>query len=199
MGHYGTFAPRFRARTAGIVLAGGRGRRVDGRDKGLLRRRGRPLVSGPAGLLARHCQRVLISANRHQARYARFEDRVLADTMPDFAGPLAGISAGMRAVRARRVVILPCDAAGIPADLPARLLRALALHGHADAAVARDARRRQPMVMALRGGLGGALDRYLAGGGRSAHGWLDTLEVVEVPVRGDIGNHNVMPQPWSPD
>lgn len=195
LGHHGDFAPCFRAHVVGVVLAGGRGSRVGGRDKGLLRRGGRPLVAEPAALLARYSQRVLISANRHRPLYARFADRVVADTRPGYAGPLAGISAALDAVRARIVLVLPCDVGPLPADLPQRLIRALALNGTSEAAVVRDPQRCQPLVAALRGRLKDSLNHYLDEGGRSVHGWLDTVRVVQVPVPRVIGNHNFM-APW---
>jgi molybdenum cofactor guanylyltransferase len=177
----------------GLVLAGGRGTRVGGKDKGLVRQWGRPMVAAAVRALTGPCDLVLISANRNLARYARYADGVVPDTTPGFLGPLAGIQAGLRAVTATVLVVVPCDVQGLGPHVPVRLVRALRLHGGADAAVIRDERRMQPLLAAFRGRLGTSLDQYLDQGGRSVVGWLSTLRVTEVAVRGVIGNRNVMP------
>ena len=82
------------SRTVGIVLAGGEGRRVGGRDKGLLTLRGTPVVERVLSVLRSQCGEVLIVANRHQDDYARFA-RVIGDETPGHAGPLAGIVAAL--------------------------------------------------------------------------------------------------------
>ena len=176
---------------AGLVLAGGRGARVGGRDKGLLRDRGQPMAARAAALLAGVCDEVVISANRNLSRYAILGDAVVSDGRGDHLGPLAGIAAGLAVAKARFVLTCPCDATGVPANVPERLLRALRLDGRADVAVLRDEERRQPLLMALRGSLRESIECYLARGNRSAHGWLDTVKVVEVRIRSAIGNRNV--------
>jgi molybdenum cofactor guanylyltransferase len=187
-------APTRRGRgVAGLVLAGGQGTRLGGRDKGLVRRCGRPMVVAPSALLRAHCAVVLISANRNLRRYARFADRVIADSAPGYPGPLAGIQAAFRAIRAPVLVVVPCDAPDLRPDLPVRLIRALRLQGGAQAAVVRDDQRLQPLIAALRGNLGASLDGYLRDGGRSVQGWLATLRVAEVRVRGTVANHNASP------
>lgn len=176
-----------------VVLAGGRGRRYGGRDKGLVRYRGRALAERTATALRPFGHVVAVSANRHQTRYRQFADVVVADRIPGFQGPLAGISAALRATGAPRLLVCPCDVVELPSTLPIRLLRALRLHGAADVAVARDDVRRQHLVAALRARIKPGLDAYLAAGGRSVHGWLDTVNVVEVRVHGRLANHNVSP------
>jgi molybdenum cofactor guanylyltransferase len=186
-------------RVVGLVLAGGRGLRVGGRDKGLLEHLGRPMVAAPVQALAVSCEVVLISANRNLARYARFADGVVRDATPDFPGPLGGISAGLRAAAPALLVVVPCDVQNLKPDLPIRLVRALRLHAGADAAVTRDERRLQPLVAALRGHLAPSIEDYLRSGGRSVIGWLETLRVTEVKLRGVIDNRNVTPVGWRPD
>ena len=181
---------------AGLVLAGGRGTRLGGRDKGLVRVRGRPMAVTAADLLAGTCDILVISANRNLTRYAAWADVVVTDeSREDHLGPLAGISAALAAVSSRFVVTCPCDASAIPADVPVRLLRALRVAGAADAAVLRDPERLQPLLMAVRAGVHSSIDAYLASGGRSVHGWLESVAVVEVKVRAVIGNRNVTTAP----
>ncbi len=175
---------------AGLVLAGGRGRRAGGRDKGLVHRRGRPMAAWGLDWLAPWCTVRVVSANRHLSRYRALADLVVSDRRPDHEGPLAGVAAALGAVRTRCLISCPCDAVGLPDDLPPRLLRALHLSGGADVAVVRDPRRRQPLVAVWRGSLGPAVDAYLKSGGRSVHGFLATLAVVDVEVATVIGNRN---------
>lgn len=171
------------------MLAGGRALRAGGRDKGLLEVGGVPMAGRAVGLLTPVCDAVIISANRNLDRYAALADGVVADRHHGFLGPLAGLAACMSTVSARWVLTSPCDAVNVPPQLPWRLLLALRLNG-VHAAVAHDAERRQPLLGAFRGDLGASVDAYLARGGRSAQGWLDTLKVVEVRVGGVIGNRN---------
>lgn len=98
------------------VLAGGRGSRMGGADKGLLRLRGVPLVRH---VLSRVPESVpaLIVANRNHAAYRALGWPVVMDPWPDFRGPLAGMLAALRAARTPWVQMLPCDGARLPADL----------------------------------------------------------------------------------
>ena len=204
----GAAAVRWRRRrrgvdVAGLVLAGGRGTRLGGRDKGLLHRWGRPMAKRAAALLAPACRIVIVSANRNISRYTRWADVVVIDGRShagDLLGPLAGIAAALAAVRCRILLVCPCDADDVPANVPARLLLALRRDGRADAAIVRDPERRQPLLMALRTRRRGELERYLAAGGRSVQGWLEELRVVEVRVPKPIGNRNAAgaPQPGAP-
>lgn len=172
------------------MLAGGRGVRVGGENKGLLRYRGRPLAAQVAERLSGSCQLVIISANRYLSRYAPLADIVVSDGDLRYLGPLAGIRAALRAVPARWMLVCPCDAPEIDPELWPRLLRALLL-GAADVAVVHDGERLQPLLMALRGRLAADVDRYLGSGGRSVHGWLETRRTVTVRVHGRVGNRNV--------
>lgn len=106
---------------AGIVLAGGQSRRMGGGDKALLSLAGRPLI---AHVIERLGCAGAISANGDPARFARFGLPVLADSVSGFAGPLAGLLAGMDWAAGRgigRVVTAAADTPFFPRDLVARL------------------------------------------------------------------------------
>lgn len=105
----------------GIILAGGLGRRMGGVDKGLQLLDGRPLVRHVAERLAPQVDQLLINANRSQADYAALGYPVLADEIPDFAGPLAGLHAALSAATTAWVVTVPCDSPYLPLDLVSRL------------------------------------------------------------------------------
>jgi len=101
-----------------LLLAGGRGQRMGGQDKGLLTWRGQPLIAHVHGLVRGLTDDLIISCNRNQDRYAAYADRLVNDDSADFPGPLAGIRAGLAAARHGHLLVLPCD---VP-HLDARLL-----------------------------------------------------------------------------
>ncbi|MGH8706274.1 MAG: molybdenum cofactor guanylyltransferase MobA [Burkholderiales bacterium] len=163
----------------GIVLAGGRGRRMGGVDKGLQLLRGKPMVSWVLGRLAPQVNEVLINANQNLDAYARFGHRVVPDAIAGYAGPLAGLHAGLGAASHPLAVTVPCDSPFLPLDLVARLGRALESDA-ADLAVAKTGDQPHPVFSLVRCAVLDHLARFLAAGGRKIDAWYATLEVVEV-------------------
>jgi molybdopterin-guanine dinucleotide biosynthesis protein A len=153
----------------GLILAGGRGQRLGGVDKGLQPWRGAPLVDHALARLAPQVREVLISANRNAAAYASRGVRVLADDWPDFPGPLAGILAGLRAATTPWLAVVPCDSPALPADMFARLAQGL---GDAPGAVVQRAGRLEPVCCLLSTALADDLARYLSEGGRRVADWV---------------------------
>lgn len=164
----------------GLILAGGRGARMGGADKGLQLLRGRPLVAHVIERLAPQVGALLISANRNLETYAGFGFPVVRDMMEGFAGPLAGLQAGLAAVDTPFLVTVPCDSPGLPRDLVARLVAPL-LAGRASVAVARAGGHRHPAFLACRADVRGHLDGHLAAGGRKVGEWCARLGALEVP------------------
>jgi molybdopterin-guanine dinucleotide biosynthesis protein A len=117
------------ARITGVILAGGRGRRMGGVDKGLQELRGRPLLAWVIERFGPQVDELLINTNQNGDRYAVFGHRVLADQIPDFAGPLAGLHAALTAATHSLLATVPCDAPFLPDDLVLRLLQALTASG----------------------------------------------------------------------
>ena len=109
-----------------LILAGGRGQRMGGQDKGLLPWQGRPLVSYAAALARPLSDDLIISCNRNPDEYALYADRLVHDDSPDFPGPLAGIRAGLAVARHAHLLVLPCDAPLLDRELLERLLQAAA-------------------------------------------------------------------------
>ncbi len=161
----------------GLVLAGGAGRRMGGRDKGLIDLNGRPLAAWTADALRPQVGRLWISANRNIERYAGLAERVIPDRLDGYQGPLAGIAATLAAVDTPWLLTAPCDTPLLPADLATRLAAALAADPSADLAVAADSERQHPLHALLPARLAASLDAYLAAGGRSVHGWLEAQAV----------------------
>jgi molybdopterin-guanine dinucleotide biosynthesis protein A len=165
-------------RPAGLVLAGGEGRRMGGADKGLLNYAGRALVEQVLERLRPQVGELFISANRHLDRYAAFGCRVLSDAEPGFLGPLAGLLAGLRAMPPDGwLQAAPCDAPHLPLDLVARLQ---AGRGNALAALPVAAGRAQPTFCLVHASTADSLAAYLARGERRMLGWLQAQQAASV-------------------
>jgi molybdopterin-guanine dinucleotide biosynthesis protein A len=163
---------------SGIVLAGGQGRRMGGVDKGLQLLRGKPMVAWVLERLAPQVSEILVNANQNLESYARFGYRVVPDALGGFAGPLAGLHAGLGAASHPLAVTVPCDSPFLPLDLVARLRGAL---GANDLAVAKTGDQPHPVFSLVRRAVLGHLAEFLAGGGRKIDAWYASLKVVEVP------------------
>jgi molybdopterin-guanine dinucleotide biosynthesis protein A len=105
-----------------LLLAGGRGQRMGGADKGLLDWHGKPLIAWLHDQVRPLTDDLIISCNRNQPTYARFADQLVSDAEGDFPGPLAGIRAGLRSARHSHLLVLPCDAPLIDRELLQNLL-----------------------------------------------------------------------------
>jgi molybdopterin-guanine dinucleotide biosynthesis protein A len=163
----------------GIVLAGGQGRRMGGVDKGLQALRGRAMVEWVLERLAPQVDEIVINANQNLEAYARFGHRVVADEVGGFAGPLAGLQAGLKAASQPLAATVPCDSPFLPADLVARLRAGLEWSG-AELAVAKTGDQPHPVFALVRASLRANLEAFLAGGGRKIDAWYAPLAVVEV-------------------
>lgn len=120
--------------TLGLVLAGGLARRMGGGDKALLPIGDQTILDRVVARFGAQCTRLLLNANGDPARFARFELPVVADDIPDFAGPLAGILAGLDWIAANEPSIewmasVPGDCPFVPLDLVARLHAARSAEG----------------------------------------------------------------------
>ena len=163
----------------GIVLAGGQGRRMGGVDKGLVALGGRPMIARVLERFAPQVDEVLINANQNAERYRAFGHPVIADEVGGFAGPLAGLHAGMTRAAHPLVATVPCDSPFLPGDLVARLAAALAARG-VQLAVARTFDQPHPVFCLVRRDVLPHLDAFLRGGGRKIDAWYATLAVAEV-------------------
>ena len=157
----------------GMVLAGGEGRRMGGRDKGLEPFAGLPLVGHVVKRLEGRVAELLINANRNADAYRFFADRVIADVVMDgaeggFKGPLMGIYSGLRAAKTPWLLVAPCDSPALPDDLVARMVQGVGQH---DIAVAFDGERLHPVVALLRTSLADDLAATLAVGERKIDRW----------------------------
>lgn len=154
----------------GAVLAGGRGRRMDGRDKGLIPLAGRPAVEYVLERVAPQVDRILINANRNRDAYAAYGHPVHPDRSGDYAGPLAGMATALAAAETDRILTVPCDTPWLPPDLADRLLQVRAAAG-AEIATVHDGRTSHPVIALLDRGLLESLEAYLAEGERKIDRW----------------------------
>ncbi|MFG6158361.1 molybdenum cofactor guanylyltransferase MobA [Halomonas sp. 1390] len=164
----------------GMILAGGQGRRMGGRDKGLEPFAGRPLVAHVRERLAGHVAEVLINANRNVERYRPLADRVVTDAEGGYQGPLMGIYSGLRAATTPWLVVTPCDTPALPEDLVERLVAGIGEH---DIAVAFDGERLHPVVALIRTSLADDLAAALADGERKIDRWYARHAWCRVDVR----------------
>lgn len=168
-----------RADITGIVLAGGQGRRMGSVDKGFVELDGRPLVAHVIERLAPQVQTLIINANQNIGRYAAFGFPVVADAIGGFAGPLAGLHAGLAAATTPFVATCPCDSPFLPADLVVRLSGAFDAQP-IDIAVARTFAQPHPVFALARRSVLPHLARFLDGGGRKIDAWYASLPIAEV-------------------
>jgi molybdopterin-guanine dinucleotide biosynthesis protein A len=162
---------------SGIVLAGGLGRRMGGVDKGLQLLHGKPMIEHVLERLRPQVDEIVINANQNLDRYQSFGHRVVSDAIGGFAGPLAGLHAGLQAITSPLAVTVPCDSPFLPADLVARLHDRL---GANDLAVAKTGDQAHPVFALVRQSVAGNLQTFLASGGRKIDAWYAALKVVEV-------------------
>ena len=169
----------------GLVLAGGRGTRMGGSDKGLQNFRGVPLALFTLLRLSPQVGEMMVNANRNLAAYESFGAPVWPDVLSDYAGPLAGFLTGLERCETPYLVTVPCDTPLFPQDLVARLGEALERDG-ADIAMAaareEDGQlRTQPVFCLLKRELMESLVRFTQDGGRKIDKWTALHKTVEVP------------------
>jgi molybdenum cofactor guanylyltransferase len=150
---------------------------MGGVDKGLQLLRGKPMAQWAIERLAPQVDEVLINCNQNLEAYARFGRRLVPDEVGGFAGPLAGLHAGLKAASHPLVVTVPCDSPFLPSDLVARLNDSLKTH---DLAVAKTGEQPHPVFSLVRKDVLPSLETFLASGGRKIDAWYASLRTIEV-------------------
>ncbi len=178
----------------GLILAGGRATRMGGVDKGLQPLNGEAMVAHVLRGLRPQVGAMLINANRNQDAYRKFGAPVLPDLVTGYAGPLAGLHAGLAQCRTPWLVTAPCDSPLLPDDLVMRLAAALQ-RDDSDVAVAatgdESARQRHPVFMLVKTSLLPQLSVWLDAGGRKVDDWLRSLKCAETPFDNEALFENV--------
>ena len=173
----------------GLILAGGRGSRMGGVDKGLQNFNGMPLALHTLMRLQLQVGTVMINANRNLSAYESFGAEVWPDVLADYAGPLAGFLTGPERCETPYMVTVPCDTPRFPLDLVERLAAgleredaeiAMAAGPEADAQGQTQVRT-QPVFCLLKVELLESLVRFTQGGGRKIDAWTAQHKTVVVP------------------
>jgi len=168
----------------GLILAGGRGSRMGGVDKGLQNHRGVPLAMHALMRLAPQVGELMINANRNLGAYESMGVPVWPDSLADYAGPLAGFLTGLEHCETPYLATVPCDSPLFPEDLVARLASALV---EADAEIAMAATfdagvlQAQPVFCLMKTGVIESLVRFTQSGQRKIDKWTAQHRCIEVP------------------
>ena len=172
-----------REQITGLVLAGGRGSRMGGVDKGLQNHRGMPLALRALLRLQPQVGELMVNANRNLGAYEAFGAPVWPDATSDFPGPLAGLLAGLERCETPYLVSVPCDTPDFPTDIVERLAAALENEGAeiAMAATLEDGQlRTQPVFCLLHAQLMESLVAFLQAGERKIDRWTARHRVAVV-------------------
>jgi molybdenum cofactor guanylyltransferase len=167
----------------GVVLCGGEGSRMAGRDKPLELIAGEPMVTHVLNRLAPQVDRVVISCNRNVQQYAQWCDEIVVDEIVGY-GPLQGMLAALERIRTPFAFVCPGDAPLLSPSI-VDLLSASLSDDAVDACVPHDGTRTQHLFLLLRTTLRGSLRRYLATGAKSVHGWLETVRLRSIDAARD--------------
>ena len=164
----------------GLILAGGRAQRMGGIDKGLIPFHGKPLIESAISKLKPQVQTIVINANRNITKYVGYGYPVIMDETPDFSGPLAGFSVGLKACKTPYLLTSPCDSPLLPNNLAELLLTEMergdlqlvyASSKESDGKVWA-----QPVFCLMRANLGESLNQFLLKGDLKIDRWFKELK-----------------------
>ncbi|MGP1717126.1 MAG: molybdenum cofactor guanylyltransferase MobA [Methylophilus sp.] len=153
-----------------VILAGGRGMRMGGVDKGLVDYQGKAMVAHVLARIQPQVDQVIINANRNFDIYPSYGAPVVTDATDQFNGPLAGFQAGLAHAQTDWILTVPCDSPLLPLDLAARLSQAIR-DSNTLVAIARSASGDHPVFCLLHRSLSADLDAFLNDGQRRVSGW----------------------------
>ena len=172
----------------GLILAGGRGSRMGGADKGLQNHHGVPMALHALMRLGPQVGHVIVNANRNLGAYESMGAPVWPDSLADYPGPLAGFLTGLEHCETPYLVTVPCDSPNFPLDLVQRLARALvdadaeiAMAATHDDPAAPHALQVQPVFCLMKAELIESLVRFTHSGQRKIDKWTALHRCVEVP------------------
>lgn len=167
-----------------LLLAGGRGQRMGGRDKGLIDWNGAPFIEHLHGLVRPLTDDLIISCNRNQERYADYADRLVTDEQQDFPGPYAGIRAGLDAARHELLMVMPCDMPLLDRDL-FNDLRASAAANPGLPVIVRQGEQWQPLLCCIPTVHASVFEEHWQQGQRSPRRTLAALGAVALQCAAD--------------
>lgn len=163
----------------GLILAGGRAQRMGGIDKGLIPFHGKALIEFAINRLKPQVSTILINANRSITKYSHYGYPVLMDETPDFSGPLAGFSVGLKHCKTPYLLTSPCDSPLLPFDLAQKM--AAELKGNNLELVFASSKEEdgkiwsQPVFCLMKSSLQDSLDAFLSKGDLKIDRWFKEL------------------------
>lgn len=167
-----------------LLLAGGRGQRMGGRDKGLIEWQGQPLIQHLHRLTRPLTDDLILSCNRNLEQYAPYADQLVQDLDTDFPGPLAGIRAALAKARHDHLLVLPCDVPLIDETLLQALREKAAEHPNQPVMV-REGEHWQPLICMIPTAHAQALETAWQTGERSPRRALQPLAPVALQIAAD--------------
>jgi molybdopterin-guanine dinucleotide biosynthesis protein A len=182
----------------GLVLAGGRGMRMGQVNKGLQLLNAEPMVAHVLRRLGPQVSQVIINVNQDLEHYAQFSCPLVSDVIPNYAGPLAGIHAGLSICTTPYVAITPCDSPFLPLNLVEQLADALTReHAQIALAITKETQgntaewQQQPVFCLMRVDLQSHLEAFLKSGGRKVSDWYADLKITEVAFQDASDFRNI--------
>jgi molybdenum cofactor guanylyltransferase len=160
---------KFMNQTSAIILAGGAGKRVGGRDKGLISWQGKTMVEHVITALRPQVTDIVISCNRNLTTYEQFSLPLAVDTHGGYQGPLAGLLSAYPHCESDFILAVPCDCPRLPDNLVEKLHQSLQEN---EISVVDDGKRLQPLFLLARKSCFSSINSYLAEGNHSVRGWL---------------------------
>jgi molybdopterin-guanine dinucleotide biosynthesis protein A len=163
----------------GLILAGGRAQRMGGIDKGFILFHGKPLIESAIDRLKPQVSTILINANRSITKYSHYGYPVLLDETPDFSGPLAGFSVGLKHCKTPYLLTSPCDSPLFPIDLAEKMANELEEKNlelvYASTKEANEKIWAQPVFCLMKTTLQASLDAFLSKGDLKIDRWFKGL------------------------
>ena len=178
----------------GLILAGGRAQRMGGIDKGLIPFHNKPLIESAIERLKPQVASILINANRNITKYAHYGYPVIMDETPDFSGPLAGFSIGLKHCQTPYLLTSPCDSPLLPSDLAEKMVTELELNNLdlVYASSLEDGKAwAQPVFCLMRSNLRDSLTNFLNKGDLKIDRWFKELHSGTVIFENSLAFANV--------
>ncbi len=157
-------------RVSGLILAGGQGRRMQGKDKGWVQLGDKPLIEWVIDRLNPQVDNLIINANRSIESYQQLNYPIIQDELSGYQGPLAGILAGLEHCQTELMVCVPCDTPFFPENLVAKMLEKH-IATHANIVSVSDGERSHPVFAMIKTELRSSLNQFLQAGQRKIDRW----------------------------
>ncbi len=162
-----------------VIVAGGKGARMGGRDKGLIKLNDKTIVEHIIEKISPQLDRIIINANRNQEEYRQYGYPAIKDSLPGFPGPLAGMLTALESSDTDFIITLPCDGPHLTDNFVSKMSQALA-ESKAEIAVAHDGKRMQQMYALIPVYLHADLAVFLRHDNRAVKDWFAQHSIILV-------------------